>query len=286
MFTSVLVPVAFAEEDSLILSFVRGLPALGVKRVVLGNVLDSMGMEGPIIRAANQRIVAALEALATQLADTELEVEVEGWCGDPMHDLVTLAAKKQCDALVMGSHAKPPADEIVEGSISETMINHAEVPTLVARYDLLREGAPDAISASFGRRLLLATDFSHAAWRALEFVTSLAPGAVETLRLVHVLDESESGAGEAGRETAAAFLDPLTATARERGIAAESEVLLGDPTTVVLEEIERWDATGVAVGTHGRNALQEALLGSLPMTLLRRASCPALIVPRAAEDRG
>ncbi len=38
-------------------------------------------------------------------------------------------------------------------------------------------------------------------------------------------------------------------------------------------------ATGVIVGNRGRNALQEAMLGSVSMTLLRQASCPVLVVP-------
>jgi nucleotide-binding universal stress UspA family protein len=35
----------------------------------------------------------------------------------------------------------------------------------------------------------------------------------------------------------------------------------------------------VIIGSRGRNPLQEALMGSVSMALMRQASCPVLIVP-------
>jgi nucleotide-binding universal stress UspA family protein len=48
---------------------------------------------------------------------------------------------------------------------------------------------------------------------------------------------------------------------------------------MVLEELDERRATGVITGTRGRNAIQEAILGSVSQTLLRQASCPVMIVP-------
>jgi nucleotide-binding universal stress UspA family protein len=53
----------------------------------------------------------------------------------------------------------------------------------------------------------------------------------------------------------------------------------GDVQRVILEELDERRATGVITGTRGRNAIQEAILGSVSQTLLRQASCPVMIVP-------
>ena len=46
-----------------------------------------------------------------------------------------------------------------------------------------------------------------------------------------------------------------------------------------LREAEERQATGILVGSRGPNPLQEVVLGSVSLTLMRQASCPVMIVP-------
>jgi nucleotide-binding universal stress UspA family protein len=53
----------------------------------------------------------------------------------------------------------------------------------------------------------------------------------------------------------------------------------GAPEKAILAEIAESGITGVVIGTRGRSPFQEALLGSVSMTLIRQASVPVLVVP-------
>jgi nucleotide-binding universal stress UspA family protein len=55
-------------------------------------------------------------------------------------------------------------------------------------------------------------------------------------------------------------------------------VRTGDPTEVILQEAAEWPAQLIVLGSHGRNQLKRASLGSVSLAVLTRALCPAVIV--------
>jgi nucleotide-binding universal stress UspA family protein len=122
--------------------------------------------------------------------------------------------------------------------------------------------------------MLVPTDFSATAARAFNLALSLPRHTVGAMRLLNVT----SGGAAADRE-AEAELRKLTEVAKERGVHATPVIGHGAPERAVLAEIEASGITGVVVGSRGRSLLQEALLGSVSMTLVRQAPVPVLIVP-------
>nr|MDA3937521.1 universal stress protein [Actinomycetota bacterium] len=107
------------------------------------------------------------------------------------------------------------------------------------------------------------------------------PGAsVGTLYFLHVIDDSLSGDKKRKAEEGADFqLGNWIELAAEQGITARAVIRQGDPRREVLREMNERRATGVIVGNRGRNVLQEAMLGSVSMTIMRLASCPVMVVP-------
>ncbi len=64
---------------------------------------------------------------------------------------------------------------------------------------------------------------------------------------------------------------------------------LGDPAAEVLTLIRTLKPAYVIIGSHGHRALYDLLMGSTTQGVLRRATCPVLVVPdvpRAATRRG
>jgi universal stress protein E len=278
---SVLVPADFTPEFDLIARFATGLSALGVKRVVLGHVVDASGMEGPVIAAEVDRAQESVREASAPLVDAGLDVEVRiAAGGDPSEGILGLAADANVDAIVCGSHGKGTMERLIAGSVSEEVISSAEVPSLMVRFSLLRTvDNPAELVRTFGRTLVLTTDFSAASTRALMAVLDLPSGSVGMLYLVHALDPALEGEQLEKAETGAEFqLRNMADMAAQRGIAARPVVRQGDPGRVALREIDERRATGVVAGTRGRGPLTEALLGSVSLTLVRQASCPVLIV--------
>ncbi|MRR12047.1 universal stress protein, partial [bacterium] len=222
-----------------------------------------------------------IRSLTSRLSDAGLDIEVRVSAGDPAHGLLALATESRVDAVVCGTHGKSVLTQLFSGSVSEEIAVEADVPTMLVRYDLLRtREEPAAFARGFGKQVLLPTDFSSTSGRALTAALALPKGAIGMLYFLHVLDGGLSGEKlERAREGAGFHLDNLCKMAAESGVTARGIVRQGDPVRAILQEAAERRTTGIIVGTRGQNVLQQAMLGSTSMTLIRQASCPVLIVP-------
>lgn len=281
MLRSVLVPADLSTNTALLMQFAAGLPALGVRRVVLGHSVEASGMEGPVIVASVDRARERLRESAAVFNAKGLDAEVRVVTGTASSALLALASDVHVDAIVAGSSGKTVIDRIVSGSVSEDMLVAAERPILFVRFELLRNSAdPAALLGAFGRTLLLPTDFSSSSMRALTKTLELPKGCIGTLFLLHVVDPTLTGEAARKAEEGAEFqLRNMAAMAAEHGITAKGVIRHGDPRREILRELDERRATGVVTGTRGRSALTEAVMGSVSLTLLRQASCPVLVVP-------
>lgn len=280
MIRTVLLPVDFSDDNALILAFARGLPSIGVERVVLGHVVEVSGVEGPLIARRIDEARDRIRQDAQALAQVGLDVEVRVVTGDPVEELSGLASEGHVDAAVYGSHAKTVMNQLFAGSVSERLLRDASIPHLVVRFDLLRGMAdPATLLKHFGEKVVLATDFSLAASRAFTIATEFG-SALRHLFLLHAIDPTLTGDKLRLAEEGAEFqLKNLQAMCKQLGITASVQVIRDTPVHALLGATEERAVTGIVVGTRGRNAVQEMLLGSVSMTLLRQAGCPILIVP-------
>lgn len=65
----------------------------------------------------------------------------------------------------------------------------------------------------------------------------------------------------------------------------EQKIVYGSPKEGLLDEIEKWHADLLIVGSHGRTGITRFLMGSVSMALLSHAPCSVLIVKLPAEQR-
>jgi nucleotide-binding universal stress UspA family protein len=281
MLRTVLLPVDFSADGDLVMRFCTGLGDLGVRRVVCCHVVDATGLEGPVIANAIDAARDRMRLAMKPLVDAGFDVEVRLPAGNPERELLALAMEAHVDAVVCGTSGKTLADRMLSGSVSERLASSSGIPALTVRYDLLRGAAdPAGLARGFARMMLVPTDFSGTAARALNIALSFPKKAVGTIRLLHILSEAKDAVRAAQQETGAEFqLRNLVAIAKERGLGASPIIGRGAPERAILSEIDASGITGVVVGSRGRTPLQEVLMGSVSMTLMRQASCPVLIVP-------
>jgi nucleotide-binding universal stress UspA family protein len=272
---TVLVPTDLSAAQEAVMRFCTGLHALGVQRAVCCHVVDATGLEGRVIVAKVDAARQALSRAVEPLRASGLEVEVRVPTGDPERELLLIASEEHVDAVVCGSSGKNAADRLFVGSVSERLARDGGIPSLTLRYDMLRAAAdPADLARNFGRMLLVPTDFSWPAARALNLALSFPPRAVGSVRLLNVVTGSEATESEIEAE-----LRVLVEKAKERGIHATPVIGHGAPERAVLMEVDNLGITGIVVGSRGRSILQEALMGSVSMTLIRQAPVPVLIVP-------
>jgi nucleotide-binding universal stress UspA family protein len=165
------------------------------------------------------------------------------------------------------------------------MINTQEVTESV--YTLLPPN-----KESFFKNILLATDFSPASDRALEYAAALARRFGSRIYLTHVI--ALDGFPMMAPEVAVRSSRELR-TAAEKGMsevlesgrldAVPNQVLIkeGNLWPVIEELVEEHEVDLLVIGTRGASGLQKALLGSGAEEIFRKAKVPVLIVGPSAN---
>jgi nucleotide-binding universal stress UspA family protein len=149
---------------------------------------------------------------------------------------------------------------------------------------------------SFGSELqtiLVATDGSPSAHDATTFAIGLAAAHDATLLFVHVirtLDFVVDDIEEAGyavphepNERDHAVLDEATTRAAERGVRASTSLRFGSTVEEIVSYADSCNVDVIVVGTRGHGRVASALLGSVSLGVLHKATRPVLIVRGAAS---
>ena len=132
------------------------------------------------------------------------------------------------------------------------------------------------------RRLVLAYDLEPASRTALFVALEFAVGLEAALHVVHVAPHASSS-GDPGRSRA----ERVLAAVADAGWGLGCEVTVrvvesADVVEAIVKEAAALEADLVVMGSHGRGSNAPRPLGSPAEQVLRRGSCPVVIV-RASE---
>ena len=152
-------------------------------------------------------------------------------------------------------------------------------------------------------KILLATDGSPCSEAAANEVAGLPLPAGTEVRIISVVEPPAPIATEpfvmmppdyftevdkALREAAAGALKRAEAKLRdgrkESKPLVTTEILTGSPKRLIVEEVEKWGADLVVVGSHGYRTWERLLLGSVSQAVSLHAECSVLIV-REGKNR-
>lgn len=138
-------------------------------------------------------------------------------------------------------------------------------------------------------KLLIATDGSEHSRRAVGYVITHWPALDANLSVVlchgdppltpHVANAL--GPAEVERyhaDNAAEALREAQTALQAAGITVESRTAVGDPVEVILQDLAATRADLVVMGSHGRGAWRNLLLGSVVTKVLARSQVPVLVV--------
>ena len=80
-------------------------------------------------------------------------------------------------------------------------------------------------------------------------------------------------------KTAERQLSRLATQLRTPTLPVETVQLTGLPAPLILEQAQKDDADYIVMGSHGHTALYDLIVGSTTHQVLKKASCPVMIVP-------
>jgi nucleotide-binding universal stress UspA family protein len=139
------------------------------------------------------------------------------------------------------------------------------------------------------RKVLVATDFSDASARALDYAIALAdPGAAVTLVYVHLLPVPTWAEPDAPgptwmpaephmREETLERLRAFGAPALAASLPVKTILLEGLPADVILAQATALRPDLIAMGTHGRRGFDRWLMGSTAERVVRLSKAPVLV---------
>ncbi|WP_352432544.1 universal stress protein [Pyrinomonas sp.] len=146
--------------------------------------------------------------------------------------------------------------------------------------------------------LLLPTDFSECAERAIPYATWLARIAGSRIICLHVIEPIVPVVGYAGlvesvpladiseslEESAARELPKLTERDEFAGLEIEEMIVHGEAATEIVRIAKEKRVDLIVISSHGRTGLGRILFGSTAEAVARHAPCPVLIVKPRAEE--
>jgi len=137
-------------------------------------------------------------------------------------------------------------------------------------------------------RILFPTDFSDHAAHAQKAATELASQFGADLHMLHVaplysyvvdFGMDNSGQYEAVLNSLREMMDALLDGLAEAPFSVTGTVIQGEPVKEIIGAAKSEGSDVIIVGTHGRNALEHVLLGSIAERVVRKSPCPVLTVP-------
>ncbi|MFC6766820.1 universal stress protein [Natrinema soli] len=152
-------------------------------------------------------------------------------------------------------------------------------------------------------RILVPTDGSELARRALEEARTIAGLTDATIHVMYVVDDAAIAEPATDASLNEVSLDAdvhrlfdrfeavgehaigdIRATAAERGVDIVTAVRRGNPDEEILTYVDEQDIDLIVMGTHGRRGVQRYLLGSTTERVLRRATTPVLAVHEQNDE--
>ena len=200
--------------------------------------------------------------------------------GAPYEVITRVARERGVDVIVIGPAQSTSLKEKILGSTADRVLRTAPTPVLVVR----------RFSARPYRHVAAAIDFSPQSEETARQVCRLVPEAA--LRLVHVLDiplpfqqamlragSSQAAIDQYRSAQAKKIRNDLDVLAGNIVVGGLLPVLVidGEPASALIGLSQRNDVDLLALGSHGRGTVMQALLGSVAQRILREAACDVLI---------
>jgi nucleotide-binding universal stress UspA family protein len=148
-------------------------------------------------------------------------------------------------------------------------------------------------------KILLAIDNSKFSEAAIEAVIAQARSKDTEVRVLHVVEPPsllvtrEMGGYDPALETvwdeetkqAQVLVTKAAETLHSHGMKTSTAVEQGDPKSKIIDASEDWHADLIVLGSHGRNALDRFLMGSVSEAIVRHARCSVEVVRIASSRR-
>lgn len=243
-------------------------------------VMQEQAFASDAARVERERQLGAMLREEVQADDISLRIRLEH--GEPADLAAAIAADEGSELIVTGIARSSPVSDILLGRTVDRVLRKAVVPVLVVR----RRGRIDY------RRIVVGSDLSEASRIALH--TALAWFPQTPLLLFHAyrppMATRAGSSAQARADMQAAALAACQAFVDDSGLPADArarisiEAEYGEPELRLADCGQRFGADLLVLGSGGRGALFDVLIGSTARRLLDDVDTDVLVVRPPAGD--
>lgn len=257
--------------------------------LVIAHVVEPNGMDDdisapalPSWRRGIDPLERARQQIRRELGVDSANIEIRVDEGQPAPQLLDIAQREGCDLIITGMARDEPFGRMLLGTTVNQLVRRSSVPLLVVKRRAVRPY----------RQIVVATDFSESSRHALMTAVGCFPDAAFTLFHGYdvpfasfldkrgLRDQVSALEKECGEEFLSAT--PLDEK-RRRHIPTLIEH--GIPERLLSNYVRDRRADLTVIGSHGRTALFDVLIGSMTQRLLEAVAGDILVVidPRARK---
>ena len=257
---------------------------LVVATIVEPNAVEARGMllrDPPDWYRPEDPVHAAERQLLEHVSARDVRVTLRVEAGRPEERLLEIAREEGCGLVVTGVARQESLGRAVLGSTVDRLVRRSPQPVLVVRG---RAGAPY-------RRMAIASDWSPSCAHAFRTAVELFPAAAISVLhgfdvpMAGLLDVARDDMVAAAREQALAEGRDFVEACRPPGGASNVSMVVehADPSLLMRLYAGQFPVDLAVVGSHGRSAVFDVLLGSVAQRLVEDSPVDTLVVrdPRA-----
>ncbi len=217
------------------------------------------------------------EQLQAVLAELSKDVRAEATVtsGPVVPVMLQLVEQVGADLVIVGSHGWSTEDH---ASVAERLIERCPCPVLTLQ-ETTEAPPPFRLRVQEGgapTKVVVPTDFSPSATRAVAYAFDLARAVPVALHLVHILTGRESDA-----DAAAATRKLREIVPAELSDKVECHLPVGDPVEQIIGFIASSSAELVIMGEHARGFFRRLFTKDTAREVLHRSAAPVWFVPEA-----
>lgn len=256
-----------AERAGIKLHVVHAVSGAQLSRSVGRTPVYVTGLFAQTLAKARKDLAARLRGVVPPAQIRAVDVGT----GRAAHVLAESVAGRRAGLVVLGGKRHGRLARAFGGSTAHYLARVLDIPILVT--------ATASIT-----RVLIAIDLSAAAGRTLATGIALARALGARVRVLHVVEPIRYAYVVPRAPDFTAFLAQaraaLASLTTRLGIPeSETVVRRGAASDAITDEVARWKADLIVVGSHGKGFVDRALIGSTTESLLDRLPSSVLIVP-------
>lgn len=220
------------------------------------------------------------------LINEGFNVTIDLRVGTCWKEILDSAKDNNASMIIIGSHGKSVAKEIILGSVTSELIENANLPVLVLKmsdFDTEKKARFGSVKIShLFDNVLFATDFSQETEGVKKFLKD-NKGFIKELTIAYVQEPIilEHPIEFDIAELDAISLNRLENIEKELEMPMQKELLHGIPSLEIVDFINNGKFTLILMGTRGLGLASRLLLGSTSRYVIRHSKTPVLIIPKS-----